>query len=971
MTNTDGCLPFDDHRGVVDTNPSKSVSGRLVKKNPCQSAVMNLRNPVILCVDDEPANCELLENILVANGYEVISAANGKDALLKIKTRKIDLVLLDIIMPEMNGFEVCREIKESKEFMNIPVIMITALTAKGDRIKGIEVGAEEFLSKPFDKTEVLARIKMLLKVKKLEAALAQSEKHYRRIFETSKDGLLILDKPGGNIIDINQAIVDLLGYPREDLLGKKVMDFGILKDAGDFEKVYTRLNNIGFAQYTDVFIETNRGTHVNAEVYFTDESDQIQCNVRDITERKREEKIRLMAMIVESSNEAIIGEALDGVIITWNKGAERCYGYTSEEIKGCSVSVLLPPDYSDDVPQILDKISRGENISNYETLRIRKDGSLIHVSLTVSPVKDATGKIVGASTIAHDITERKESEKALSALEAELRDNYFTQSALNMILSESLENISLEELLQKALNMILSIPGLSFEPIGNVYLVEDEPGILVMKAQSNLSGPVKKLCRHIPFGKCLCGLAAQTRQIQSADHIDERHETCYEGMSPHGHYAVPILFGGRTLGVINIYLKEGVGRNQKEEDFLYSIANTLSGIIVRRQVEYERERLLTQLLQAQKMEAVGQLAGGISHDFNNILTAMIGYGHLLKMKMKDDDPLRTYADNILSLSDKAANLTQSLLAFSRKRIMNPCPANLNEIIVRIDYLLSRIIGEDIHLQTMLSEEDLIVMADSGQIEQVLMNLATNARDAMPEGGFLSIGTEKIAIDNEFITEHGFGNEGEYALISLTDTGVGMDRETREKIFEPFFTTKEVGKGTGLGLSMVYGIIKQHEGFINVYSEPGMGTTFRIYLPLIEAKVEQIKPEAIQPIETGTETVLLAEDEETIREFIKKLLEEYGYKVITAVDGQTAINEFKAHQDKIQLMLLDVIMPNRNGKEAYDEIKKIRPDIKVLFMSGYPADIIHKQDIIEKGFAYVEKPASPTKLLRKIREVLGK
>jgi PAS domain S-box-containing protein len=384
----------------------------------------------------------------------------------------------------------------------------------------------------------------------------------------------------------------------------------------------------------------------------------------------------------------------------------------------------------------------------------------------------------------------------------------------------------------------------------------------------------------------------------------------------------------------------------------------------------ERRNLEAQLLQAQKMEAVGQLAGGIAHDFNNILTAMIGYAHIIKMKMKEDDPLRNYADQILSLSDKAANLTQSLLSFSRKRIMNPEPVTLNEVIKRIDHLLSRIIGEDIHLQTMLSEEDLIVMADSGQIEQVLMNLATNARDAMPDGGFLTIGTEKIAIDEEFIKEHGFGKEGEYALLAVTDTGAGMDRETREKIFEPFFTTKEVGKGTGLGLSMVYGIIKQHDGYINVYSEPGSGTTFRIYLPLIKAKVEEIRPEVIQTVETGTETVLLAEDEEAIREFIKKMLEEYGYKVITAGSGQEAINEFKAHKDKIQLLLLDVIMPNKNGREAYEEIKKIRPDIRALFMSGYPADIINKHGILENGFAYIEKPASPAKLLKKIREVLG-
>jgi signal transduction histidine kinase/CheY-like chemotaxis protein len=473
------------------------------------------------------------------------------------------------------------------------------------------------------------------------------------------------------------------------------------------------------------------------------------------------------------------------------------------------------------------------------------------------------------------------------------------------------------------------------------------------------------------LGKCLCGKAAQTRKIQFADHIDERHDICYEGMKPHGHYVVPILVSGRTLGVIDIYLKEGHIRNRKEEDFLLTVADTLAGIIVRKQGEEEKEKLNAQLLQAQKMEVVGQLAGGVAHDFNNILAAMIGYGHILKMKLKEEDPLRRYADNILSLSDRAANLTQSLLAFSRKQIINPRPVSINEIIKRIEYLLSRIIGEAIKLQTMFSEEELIVMADPGQIEQVLMNLASNARDAMPEGGVLTIVTEKIAIDEEFIKEHGFGKEGESALIAVTDTGAGMDRETREKIFEPFFTTKEVGKGTGLGLSMVYGVVEQHEGHINVYSEPGSGTTFRIYLPLIEAKIEKVKPEVIQSVERGTETVLLAEDEEAIREFIKKLLEGYGYKAITAASGQEAIDEFKAHKDEIQLLLFDVIMPNRNGREAYEEIKKISPDIKVLFMSGYPADIIHKHDIIENGFGYIEKPVSPTKLLRKIREALGK
>jgi PAS domain S-box-containing protein len=383
----------------------------------------------------------------------------------------------------------------------------------------------------------------------------------------------------------------------------------------------------------------------------------------------------------------------------------------------------------------------------------------------------------------------------------------------------------------------------------------------------------------------------------------------------------------------------------------------------------ERKKLEAQLLQAQKMEAVGQLAGGVAHDFNNILQAIIGYGHVLKMKMREDDPLKSYADHVLSLSDRAANLTHSLLAFSRKQLIDPRPIDLNEIIRKVDKLLSRIIGEDIQSRMALSGKDLIVMADPMQIEQALMNLAANARDAMPEGGYLTIGTETVAIDHEFIIKHGYGIEGNYALMAVTDTGAGMDAETSEKIFQPFFTTKEVGKGTGLGLSMVYGIIKQNNGYINVYSEPEQGTTFKIYLPLIREKADEIKPEVLQPVERGTETVLLAEDAHDVRVFTKMYLEELGYKVIEAVDGEDAINKFTLDKDKIQLVLLDVIMPKKNGKEVYYEIKKIRPDIKALFMSGYTADVMSKQGIIEKGFKFILKPFSPTKLSEKIREVL--
>jgi len=372
----------------------------------------------------------------------------------------------------------------------------------------------------------------------------------------------------------------------------------------------------------------------------------------------------------------------------------------------------------------------------------------------------------------------------------------------------------------------------------------------------------------------------------------------------------------------------------------------------------------TQLLQAQKMEAIGQLAGGIAHDFNNILTAIIGFGTLLKRETEKDDLLRSYITVILTSAERAAHLTQALLAFSRKQIINPKPINLNQIILDVKNILSRIIGEDIECSTVFTNKDLVVMADRGQIEQVLMNLATNARDAMPGGGRLTIKTEYIELNHEFIKAHGYGKPGSYAVISVEDTGQGIDEKTRERIFEPFFTTKDVGKGTGLGLAMVYGIIKQHDGYIDVYSAPGRGTTLKIYLPLIKSEVEEERQEDLLAVKGGTETVLVAEDDASVRELIREILLVYGYKVIEAADGEDAVRRFKENKDGIRLLILDVVMPKRNGKEVYDDIMKERPDVKVIFMSGYDANVIHK-----KEFDFVSKPISIEKLLRKIRAVL--
>jgi PAS domain S-box-containing protein len=384
----------------------------------------------------------------------------------------------------------------------------------------------------------------------------------------------------------------------------------------------------------------------------------------------------------------------------------------------------------------------------------------------------------------------------------------------------------------------------------------------------------------------------------------------------------------------------------------------------------DQKKLEDQLRQSQKMEATGQLAGGIAHDFNNILSAIIGYGHVTLMKMAKDEPLRPNIEHILEAADRAAYLTKGLLAFSRKQGSNKKRADLNLLISKAEKFLGRVMREDIVLKTDRHEETLPVLADANQLEQVFMNLATNARDAMPKGGAFTIATERFMLDEKFKALHGYGQPGAYALITVSDTGIGMSDSTRQHIFDPFFTTKGVGQGTGLGLSIVYGIVKQHDGYINVYSEPQKGTTFRIYLPLIEDAVEEER--AAQESEyprQGTETILLAEDDASLRKLVVSVLEEAGYTVLTAIDGDDAVKKFLENKDRIKLLLFDLVMPHKSGREAYDEIRKMKPAIRVLFSSGHSPDLVQQMASTEHGVSVALKPISPLDLLKKVRGIL--
>ena len=649
-------------------------------------------------------------------------------------------------------------------------------------------------------------------------------------------------------------------------------------------------------------------------------NEMIESIERGIIEREKaqealgesEEKYRTL---INDAEDAIIITDLKGQLLEVNKKAEELLGFTKEELLSMHFSQIPPKDALERAVFIFNEmVQKGSWAFANGLVLQRKDGNSIHVDMAGSVIEYAGRKVTQG--IFRDITKRKKAEKALQESEEKYRS--------------LVENI-------------------------NVGIYRNTGG---------LQG------RFIQVNPAMV-------KIFGYDSIDEFIKVSvldiYKNQSD------------RTLFIEEIAEK---GFVKEKELLLQKKDGTSIWVSVTAKVQYdkngdiqwidgvieditERKKLEGQLLQAQKLEAVGQLAGGVAHDFNNILTAIIGYAHFLKMGIKEDDPLRSDVEHILVATERAENLTRSLLAFSRKQVINPRPVNLNEIIRNVQKLLFRVIGEDIELRTILTDKDITLIADPGQIEQVFMNLVTNARDAMPNGGLLTIETDVMEMGEEHIMTHGYGQPGIYALVSVTDTGMGMDEATKAKIFDPFFTTKEPGKGTGLGLSMAYGIIKQHNGYINVYSEIEKGTCFKIYLPLIKAEAEELKRKLNHAPERGTETLLLAEDDTEVRSFTKTLLERFGYTVIEAVDGDDAIVKFRENKDRIKLLLLDVIMPRKNGKEVLENIRQIKTDARALFLSGYTADIIHRKGIIEEELDFILKPISPNELLRKVREILDR
>jgi signal transduction histidine kinase len=442
---------------------------------------------------------------------------------------------------------------------------------------------------------------------------------------------------------------------------------------------------------------------------------------------------------------------------------------------------------------------------------------------------------------------------------------------------------------------------------------------------------------------------------------------------------VPLFSKGKVIGGLLLRSHKPYAYTDKDVKLSERVGSQIAGAIAnaqlyseRIQAEKEREALQEQLRQSQKMEAIGRLAGGVAHDFNNLLTVIKGYSQLSLAETKEDNPLRENIEEIGKATDRAADLTRQLLAFSRRQVMEMRVLDINAHIQSLDKMLRRLIGEDIQLMSTLAEDVGRVRTDPGQIEQLIMNLAVNARDAMPHGGKLTIETANVDLDEAYARGHVAVTPGRYVMISVSDSGVGMAPEVRDRVFEPFFTTKEKGKGTGLGLSTVYGIVKQSNGNIWVYSELGKGTTFKIYLPRVDEPPEELKERVVRgELLRGNETVLVVEDEEEVLKLAGRILRRHGYHVLEAASGEEALKACKEKKEPFHLLLTDVVMPQMSGRQLAGQLREVCQNFKVLYMSGYTDNAITYHGVLEKGTNYIQKPFTVEGLARKVREVLSR
>jgi two-component system cell cycle sensor histidine kinase/response regulator CckA len=755
--------------------------------------------------------------------------------------------------------------------------------------------------------------------KRIEDEFRESEDRYRDIVEHSHD-LICTHDLEGRILSVNQTAAKALGYERDVLLSRNIRETLSPEIRDAFDDYVAELRKKGVAHGL-MAVKTREGETRIWEYTNTLRTEGVAVPIvrgmaHDVTVQKRAEAELRKS---EAQYRRLLDTTYEGVMvfdaemrITYvNQRLVEMLGVSAKEMIGHSALNFVVKTSRDDVKRQWQHRLEGTK-EQYDLCLQRKDGSNLWAIVCATPILGEHGDFIGSLSMLTDITERKRAEEAL--LESDQRYKLLFERNPQPMWIFDLETLAFLEVNDAAIH-------------------------------------------HYGYGREEF-LAMSIKEIRPAEDI-------------------PHLLDNISRGATQ-YEEAGVWKHKKKDGTIIDVEITAHELtiygrpaqIVLANDVTERRSLEEQLRQSQKLEAVGQLAGGVAHDFNNLLTVITGYSDLSLRRLDKDNPLCSNLEEIKKAGERAASLTRQLLAFSRKQVLQPKLLQLNAIVTDVDKMLRRLIGEDIDALTLLEPSLGQIMADPGQIEQVILNLTVNARDAMPQGGKLTIETANVYLDNQYVKRHTAIQPGNYVMLAVSDTGCGIDAETQSRMFEPFFTTKEQGKGTGLGLSTVYGIVKQSGGNVWVYSEVGKGTTFKIYLPRIDG-VKEMDEARGTPTELpqGRETVLLTEDEEQVRQMIRIILEMNGYHVLEASGGEEALAIYKQHAGQIDLIMTDVVMPQMSGRELAQSLEILHPNIKVLYMSGYTDDAIVRHGLLDQEIAFLQKPFTPDALMRKVREVL--